>query len=331
MTKPLVSVIVPAYNAEDTIEKCLDSIVSQDYLNIQLIIVDDGSSDSTAARCNDYVASKPLNRYIFIKNSGPSVARNRGIDVAEGEYIMFVDSDDCLLPGAVSTVVAKAQRFDADLVSFNFIVSNGFDKLNRQLAVRGLYPSEDCTDGYGCLKYIYSGNGIGNFSWAFLYHSSLFFNHNFRFPEDIRLLEDAVFLNGLLRKVKLVAYESKVLYEYVIRGGRSITSTADSDVSADGLIAIRRICSMSDSDGTFKLFMPHAFELLFFVNHLACLSGDDKGEFVHDEIMSEIKIIANRHGVRANSVKDYFKVFLVRHNLFDLLVKFRNIIKGVVR
>ena len=91
---PLVSIIVPVYNVANYIGECLDSLLNQTYRNIEIILINDGSSDESEKICKEYLVNDPRIKYVYQDNAGLSMARNRGIDLATGEYLTFVDSDD---------------------------------------------------------------------------------------------------------------------------------------------------------------------------------------------------------------------------------------------
>lgn len=110
MDEKLVSVIIPAYNIEDYIGRCLDSIISQTYKNLEIIVVDDGSRDRTGEILDDYVKKDPRMKVVHKKNGGVSSARNTGIDIAEGDYIGFVDGDDRIDPKLFETLVKLLMR-----------------------------------------------------------------------------------------------------------------------------------------------------------------------------------------------------------------------------
>lgn len=121
----LVSIILPVYNVEKYIQICLDSISAQTYPNIEVILVDDGSTDCSGAICDEYAKGKRV-KVIHQENTGVSTARNRGIDAATGEYICFADSDDVLMPDYVSYLVGLLERNGVDVaVTTSFFTSFG--------------------------------------------------------------------------------------------------------------------------------------------------------------------------------------------------------------
>lgn len=119
-TKPLISVIIPIYNVEAYLEKCVKSVLSQDYGNLEVILVDDGSPDGCPALCDSFAAADSRVKVVHKANAGLGLARNSGMEVATGEYITFVDSDDWWEPNALTPIVDKILAEDADTVMFGF-------------------------------------------------------------------------------------------------------------------------------------------------------------------------------------------------------------------
>ncbi len=114
-----VSIIVPVYNVKNYLSKCIDSIISQTYTNIEVILVDDGSTDGSGNICDLYASKDKRIKAVHITNSGPSAARNCGIRAAMGDYILFVDGDDYISSTLVSETLKKAIENDADIVMFD--------------------------------------------------------------------------------------------------------------------------------------------------------------------------------------------------------------------
>lgn len=117
---PLVSIIVPIYNVEKYLNECMDSILAQTYENLDIILVDDESPDSCPQMCDEYAKRDSRIRVIHKKNGGLGFARNSGLDISKGKYVMFVDSDDYLAETAVETLVRFASEYDAQFVKGAF-------------------------------------------------------------------------------------------------------------------------------------------------------------------------------------------------------------------
>ena len=117
------SIIIPAYNAEAYLQRCLDSIFSQEFEDYEVVVINDGSTDDTAELLVQYAAGHTNLRVITQSNQGMATARNRGIDKAKGEYILFVDSDDELMPHALSNLAPQING--EDIIGFGSSIYNG--------------------------------------------------------------------------------------------------------------------------------------------------------------------------------------------------------------
>ena len=105
---PKVSIIVPIYNAENTLHRCIDSILNQDYMDFELLLIDDGSKDTSGVICDEYAAKDARVRVIHKENSGVSASRNLALDEAKGEYLQFLDADDWITPNVTRLLVESA-------------------------------------------------------------------------------------------------------------------------------------------------------------------------------------------------------------------------------
>ena len=115
---PLLSVVVPVYRAEETLDRCVQSILGQNFTDLELLLVDDGSPDRSGALCDDWAAKDERVRVFHQANSGPSAARNAGLAACRGRYVSFVDSDDSLLPGVYGTFIPRMEEEGLDLLCF---------------------------------------------------------------------------------------------------------------------------------------------------------------------------------------------------------------------
>lgn len=116
MTNPLVSIIVPVYNAQNSVARCLESICSQTYQELEIIVLNDGSTDDSLTICNQFCAKDPRVTVVDKENEGLSITRNVGMRLAQGKYLQFVDSDDHLAPDFTQRMVTAAEQHDATLV-----------------------------------------------------------------------------------------------------------------------------------------------------------------------------------------------------------------------
>ncbi|MFQ8813155.1 MAG: glycosyltransferase family 2 protein [Gallintestinimicrobium sp.] len=117
---PLVSIIVPVYNVERYIKRCVDSLQGQTLQNIEIILVDDGSKDNSGRLCDEFAQQDPRIHVIHKQNAGQGLARNDGLNIAKGRYVLFIDSDDFIEPDTCEMLSDRMEREQADLCSFGY-------------------------------------------------------------------------------------------------------------------------------------------------------------------------------------------------------------------
>lgn len=322
--KKILSIIIPVYNGETYIKKCIDNLLSQDCTGVEILIIDDGSTDHTLDICNRIQQHTTFLRVIEEENKGPGFARNEGIKCAKGEYLVFLDVDDCFMPKAIYTLKNKIQS-NSDIINFNFCVSDGFHLIGKDKAVKGEYPSCKTSSGEECLDYIYNESGIGNFSWAFMYKKDFLLRNELFFPTDIFILEDAVFLNKVLRKVTQVSYISTPLYCYFIReDADSLSKKKNYEKVKTGLNAIDRIFNMCINEHEKKQFARHAIELLFFLDSLIPIENTKKILRLHHLIYDKIIWYLALTNYTSLGKKTFVKIILLKLHLYDTI---RNFVK----
>lgn len=133
MENKLVSVIVPVYNVETYLKRCITSLLAQSYANTEIILVDDGSTDASGKICDHYAASHPSLICLHQTNQGQSCARNAGMRIAHGDYYMFVDSDDYIEPDMIAAMVAESESRDADIVVCGYWMEYPFLSVRRRM------------------------------------------------------------------------------------------------------------------------------------------------------------------------------------------------------
>lgn len=210
---PLISVIVPVYNVEDYLHRCVESILNQTYPHLEIILVDDGAKDNSGAICDEYALRDNRVRVIHQENGGQSKARNAGLDAATGEYIAFVDSDDYLAEDAYEAMLAMALREQVKLIS-----AGRFDVSSRTGKVEaGLCPK--CTEVISMeqmLGRMFTWNGCDCSPCDKLYHRELF--RTVRFP-SFRGNEDTAVLYRIVEQTDRVGMLDKPIYYYFHRPG----------------------------------------------------------------------------------------------------------------
>lgn len=218
--EPVVSVIVPVYNVSDYLNPCVGSIVAQTYDALQIILVDDGATDGSAAICDEWAAKDSRVEVIHQDNAGVSAARNAGLRKANGDYVLFVDGDDTLDANTVSTVVSCARTGDYQIVFFSNTVDqpeHGELRTERRnhMTPFGVTSNEEFRKKYAEL----SRNEYVCPPWNKLFSSELIRKVGAVFPEDVRYGEDLVFNMPLYAVAERVALVDVPLYHYIVRDG----------------------------------------------------------------------------------------------------------------
>ncbi|MBE6947774.1 MAG: glycosyltransferase [Ruminococcaceae bacterium] len=205
----LVSVVVPVYNAERFLKPCIESILSQTYKNIELVLVDDGSTDTSADICKEFAKADSRVCYLQSPHGGVSIARNTGIQKATGQYICFVDSDDLWEPDFVETLLAEAHQSNAQVVFCNYQYLYGEKKLKKKIRLGvGKYTFTDVSHiaiDDGTVTGILFGS-----VWGALYSLDIIRKYNISFDSSVKRNEDGLFNLCLLPHAtafSVVAYD----------------------------------------------------------------------------------------------------------------------------
>lgn len=221
--KPLVSIIIPVYNGEQHIERCLRSLIGQTYENIEIIVLNDGSTDHTIQILEKY--AKLDSRIVVVDkpNSGVSDTRNQGLKLAKGEYIQFVDSDDWL-PNDATEQLAEGMLRDCEMVicDYNRVVDNN-------IVVKGHIPEEGPISRTEFALYMMKApaNYYYGVLWNKMFRMDIIKAHALDFPIEIDWCEDLRFNLEYLQYVKHVYVLQKPLYYYVLTKGSLAQSRTD--------------------------------------------------------------------------------------------------------
>lgn len=232
-SEELISIIVPIYNVEKYLRICLDSIEHQTYSNIEVLLINDGSLDSSGEICQEYVARDSRFRYFEKENGGLSDARNYGIDRSKGEFLTFIDSDDWIEPTYVEDMYQAALNNNSEIVISNY---KRFDvKENHYLIHVGDNYYEETYEGkelINRLPLLERRDYSFVTSWGILFSRSLF--DNIKFPKD-KLIEDSRTNYKLFAKSSRSTYINKSLYMYRIGREESIINTVTEKLLIDKL------------------------------------------------------------------------------------------------
>ena len=217
--KPLLTVVIPVYNVEKYLKRCVESVLVQGWHNYDILLVDDGSTDSSPQICDDYVKAYDLISVIHKENGGLSEARNTGISHAKGEYVYFPDSDDWLEPQTFTELAEVLESQEFELVSFNReFVKGEEDAIVSDPLVTQVFGGKDAF--VQMLKHSY----ITGFANDKIYKKSLFIDNNISFPKG-KYYEDLGTNYKLFLLAKNVFATNQKYYHYLIDNPDSITQS----------------------------------------------------------------------------------------------------------
>lgn len=210
-----IGVIVPVYNVEAYLRRCIESILDQTYQDYELILIDDGSSDQSGVICDEYAGKSDKIRIIHQKNKGLSAARNRGIEENRNEYITFIDSDDYIEKRYLETMWKALSEQDADLVISGMIIVREGKKVTRQgKAVSIVKSTTGVVTREEAYQYMLDRKQALLFACGKLYHKKLF--QEIRYPEG-EIFEDVKVICRLIERAERIVYTSYAGYFYVQR------------------------------------------------------------------------------------------------------------------
>ncbi|MES5404992.1 glycosyltransferase [Streptococcus infantarius] len=217
--KPVLSVIIPVYNVEKYLERCIESILIQTWKNYEIILIDDGSTDNSSKICDDYAEKYHHISVIHKKNGGLSEARNIGIQYAQGDYVFFLDSDDWVLPTMFENLKDIICTKKHDIIHFHLKFYNRESDVFEERQ-----SGEEEYSGIEALNQMLRQENISSYSTDKIYRTSLFLKNNIFFPVGA-YYEDLGTIYKLFIVSKSVYYIDKVFYCYFLGNENSITKS----------------------------------------------------------------------------------------------------------
>ncbi|MDA3057749.1 glycosyltransferase [Campylobacter sp. VBCF_05 NA6] len=218
----LISIIVPVYNVKKYLKECLNSIVSQTYTNLEIILVDDGSTDGSGEICDEFAKQEARIKVLHQKNAGQAVARNAGLDIMQGEYLSFVDSDDMIDETYIETLYNLIKKYNTkiSMASYTkFKSQSEIANLKNFECVERIITPKDIFKG-SCKKEKFYLTAI----WRILYHKSIF--KNLRFPSG-KIHEDIAVWFDIFKNEKNIAISNKYIYFYRVNLNSTVRKKID--------------------------------------------------------------------------------------------------------
>lgn len=220
MAVPFLTIVVPVYQVEDYLRRCVDSILAQEYQDYELLLINDGSLDSSPQICDDYAQRYAHIRVVHKSNGGLSDARNTGIRQAQGKYIAFIDSDDWLAPNCLQSVMPVLEQGQYDLLCFG----RQFVQSEKETLKQVEQPKMQVVSGYEAYLEMLNQGLVTGFATDKIYRTSLFRENNLEFPVGC-YYEDLGVLYLLLLASNQVVLSNQVFYHYFVDNPHAITAS----------------------------------------------------------------------------------------------------------
>lgn len=216
MDEKKVSIIIPVYNIEKYLSKCIESLIAQKYKNYEILLIDDGSTDRSGEIIDHYASIYSCVRAYHHTNRGVSYTRNRGIRESKGDYIAFIDGDDWADSNYLSTMVAYIEDNDLDFAVCNY---SFYDDRSGKTEEWAMYKKSCCTDKNCAAEKLLTTSCV---PWNKIYKTKII--RECAFPEDITIGEDTIFLMELLKKCQKIGFLNKSLLFYRQHSGSAMHS-----------------------------------------------------------------------------------------------------------
>lgn len=293
--KELISVIIPAYNIEQYIERCLESVCGQTYSRLEIIVIDDGSSDGTGNIIDELARKDSRIVTIHKENGGVSAARNTGLDIAKGDYIGFVDGDDIIESDMYELLLRNALKYQADIshCGYQMVFPNRVDHYYNTGEVRIQNQYEGV---YDLIKADKIEPGLCNK----LYKRELVLVH--RLDNKIKINEDLLYNYRLFKEAKTSVFEDISKYYYMVRGNSASTSKINKNKLEDPLLVLQKIMKQETGE-TYQLLEKRYTYLLEKVASMKSSKLDDELVKICRKRRDELRSIIKSHELKANYTK----------------------------
>lgn len=272
-----LSIIVPVYNVEEYLNRCIDSLLKQTLKEIEIILVDDGSTDSSPQICDEYEKNNSNIKVLHLENGGPARARNKGIEIATGEYIGFADSDDYCHPEQFEKLYQNAKDNNSDIAMCSFFVDSvkGLEPII--IPFQPLYNSNEEIKNkvircfYG--EYVHGLNSL----WIKIFRRSLLNDNNIRMDETLRRAEDKWFIFEALKVSDVFSYIKENLY-YYYQNESSIMHNSQNDSYEQLLNGKKRLLKENEKLG-FELDNNSFYKDFIYMTIMFCRDKIKANEF----------------------------------------------------
>lgn len=322
MKNDMISIIIPIYNVEKYLEKCLDSILNQTYKNLEIILIDDGSTDNSPNICNSYCEKDKRIKIIHKNNEGVSSARNKGIELSKGKYIVFIDSDDYVSNEHIEVLYDCIISNNVDLVISNLIdISEDGIILNNEEKESFLMNKDQC------LKELLSEDNFYHLCCGNIYRKDLL--EKIRFNCKYRIAEDLDFLYRYIKQISSAYFLSKNTYYYLKREGSATNSIYSEKWNDELKICNFIISEMVELENNFhkyakrkyiRLNINQAYRFELNKNQTKILKNNIK---IYKNEMFNSKLFDNKEKLKIFLLLKSYYLFKIVSNIKDKIIKYK--------
>lgn len=316
----LVSVIIPVYNVEKYLARCIQSVCGQSYQGLEIILVDDGSKDKSGVICDEYAERDGRIKVIHKENGGLGDARNAGVEKAEGKYLLFVDSDDRIHENLVRDTVETAEKNQADMVIFDYIG----EEENGNLTDRFTFPFsanrviEVAEEKELIMR---SCSAVNK-----LIRRELWKESGFQFPKG-RYYEDLATIPKVMTKTKKIVYLPEVYYYYLMRDGSIMHSRNFEKNYEDRTWAVDQLLEYFERENLIETYRNEleylVFENIYFVPSKEIVLNDRKSEYLkkfRDYAYNKFQQMNKNYYVQQIAGKDKILLKLLQYRMYGIMV-----------
>lgn len=315
----IVSIVVPVYNVEKFLKECLDSICTQTYTNLEIILIDDGSTDSSGKICDDYAKLDKRIKIFHNKNYGVSYSRNLGIKEANGKYIVFIDSDDVIESNYIEISVEMIKKDNSDIV---IVAHDIIDELLNKKEYLTL-PDTSILTGKFKDDYYYLANYLIT-PWGKLYKLDIIKYFSIYFPEDFVVSEDRIFNYMYFKFINKYTFINKLLYHYFRRGNISLSK----NMTQETFIAnVKRLEIQKNFFWNFGIKNKEKIlinDIIYLLKAYIPVEKENKYNFYKKRVKLINKILKNEYEVMNKKIKNKkvkILIYLLKNNyIFPIYV-----------
>lgn len=324
-----ISVIVPVYNVEKYLDRCIKSIINQTFEDIEIILVNDGSTDRSGDICDEYKRKDSRIKVIHQNNKGVSNARNKGILEASGDYIQFVDSDDWIEKEFCENVYNQIYKYNPDIIFTGFILEDDHGNL-----IREKIPNKNFINSNEDLKIRVAqmyNEGLLGYSFTNIYRKDILDKYNIKFNESMNLFEDEEFIFNYFKYVKNAIFLENSYYHYIKYGvnEKTLSNVENKNASYFKELAFKRmfeLVSDLENEDCIKLLIQIAYVQTYYRFCNIVLSGENLINKV--EATNKLKKTSFYKYLSDNSSNKYIKrlLYYISNNSYFRFKIFNRII-----